>query len=176
MAMVHNLFIFDEMLANTILSLQLKEEHVWGAEKPPNHPQFDPPGQRAPLSPVIQRRIDAQNAKMAVQAPAPQPIILTLNDTRALPAAQAANPNTPLPPTVTMLLDPSRSVGPEMSIAVFCNTYNLPPAILEKLTNNGYTHVSHLRFVSIADVDAMGFLQGERNGLRHAFGEWSVPH
>jgi hypothetical protein len=167
-------FILDdsEILAN-VLSLQLKEEHVWGAAKPPNHPQFYPPSQRTPLSPVIQHRMDAQNAKTAVQAPPPQPIILTLNDTRAPPAA--AIPNVPPPPTVTMLLDPSHSVGPEMTIAVFCNTYDLPPAILEKLTNNGYTHASHLRFVSIADIDAMGFLQGEQNGLRHAFGEWSVP-
>jgi hypothetical protein len=74
-----------------------------------------------------------------------------------------------------MLLEPPRTVGPEMTVLDFCTTYHLPAAILNKLTKNAYTHASHLRFVSLKDLDNMGFKGGEKAGLRDAIERWSHP-
>jgi hypothetical protein len=74
-----------------------------------------------------------------------------------------------------MLLEPPRMVGPEMTVLDFCTTYGLPTPILNKLVENAYTHASHLRFVSLKDLDEMGFKGGEKAGLRDAIERWSLP-
>jgi hypothetical protein len=66
-------------------------------------------------------------------------------------------------------------VGPEMTVLDFCTTYGLPTPILNKLVENAYTHASHLRFVSLKDLDEMGFKGGEKAGLRDAIEHWSLP-
>ena len=107
----------------------------------------------------------------------PAPIInLTLGDnflggnTRAEPAVQAA-----LPPVSNMLLDPSHTIGPEMKIPDFCMAYDLPPQVLKHLEDNSYGNVTHLHFVSLMDLDNMGFKGGEKAALRDAIECWSVP-
>lgn len=117
--------------------------------------------------------------KTAAQPPAiPAPIInLTLGDkflgnagAERLPVVQAA-----LPPISNMLLDPSHTVGPEMKIPNFCAAYDLPPQVLKHLEDNSYGNVTHLRFVSLADLDNMGFKGGEKAALHDVIERWSVP-
>ena len=115
--------------------------------------------------------------KAAAQPPAiPAPIInLTLGDkflgnAGAEPVVRAAAP----PPVSNMLLDPSRTIGPEMKIPDFCAAYDLPPQVLKHLEDNSYGNVTHLRFVSLVDLDNMGFKGGEKAALRDAVERWSV--
>ena len=115
--------------------------------------------------------------KAAAQPPAiPAPIInLTLGDkflgnAGAEPVVRAAAP----PPVSNMLLDPSRTIGPEMKIPDFCAAYDLPLQVLKHLEDNSYSNVTHLRFVSLLDIDNMGFKGGEKAALRDAIERWSV--
>jgi hypothetical protein len=136
----------------------------------------------------MQRRLELQNAKAMSSAPVVQ---LTLGDgllnvfqpliaavSRPLDHATAAiappASNTPLV-SEKMLLPPNRAVGPDMTVPEFCDQYTLSPNILEHLNRNSYTHASHLRFVSLADLDGMGFNLGEKAALRDAVDRWSLP-
>jgi hypothetical protein len=120
--------------------------------------------------------------KSAAQPPViPAPIInLTLGDrflgtAGAEPAVRAAAAASAAPlPVSNMLLDPSRTIGPEMKIPDFCAAYDLPPQVLKHLEDNSYGSVTHLCFVSLADLDDMGFKGGEKAALRDAVERWSV--
>jgi hypothetical protein len=118
--------------------------------------------------------------KSAAQPPViPAPIInLTLGD-KFLGAAGAEPWPAPVRaaplPVLNMLLDPSRTIGPEMKIPDFCAAYDLPPQVLKHLEDNFYGNVTHLRFVSLADLDDMGFKGGEKAALRDAVERWSIP-
>jgi hypothetical protein len=105
----------------------------------------------------------------------PAPIInLTLGD-KFLGTAGAEPVAAAPPPVSNMLLDFSRTIGPEMKIPDFCAAYDLAPQVLKLLEDNSYGNVTHLRFVSLADLDNMGFKGGEKAALRDAVERWSVP-
>ena len=137
----------------------------------------------------MHHRLELQNAK-ATSAPAPvvqltlgdgllnvfQPLIAAVShplnhaNTAIAPAA-ASNP----PLVLQTLLPLNRVVGPDMTIPEFCDLHNLLPKILEHLNRNSYFHAGHLRFVSLADLDGMGFNLGEKAALRDAVDRWSLP-
>ncbi|KAF8185982.1 hypothetical protein BJ912DRAFT_852486, partial [Pholiota molesta] len=164
----------------------LKDDGSSTVEKPPNHRLFDPEG---PIrqSPVVQRRIDAQNAQkglVASQPPASQPPVVLFGDQFAnlfrngighaepsahQPLARSSQPS-------TMLLNPGRDIGPDMPIAQFCNSFGLQPAVLEKLEENAYDFARNLRFITLENLTEMGFKLGQKAALQDAVERWSVPH
>jgi hypothetical protein len=141
---------------------------------------------RAPLSPVLQRRLDAQNAKAAPNS-APVFNFTIGNEVVELfrpPAPpQAIVPPNPALPHVPVtydlacptLLHPSRMPGDDMPLAQFCAQYDLGPNVLNKLTENFYTQARILRFVTIDELKEMKFRLGEIAALRDAVEVWSVP-
>ena len=115
--------------------------------------------------------------KAAAQPPAIQaPIInLTLgnkflSNAGAEPVVQAMAP----PPVSNMLLDPSHTT--EIKIPDFCAVYDLPLQVLKHLEDNSYGNVTHLHFVSLVDLDNMGFKGYEKAALYDAVEHWSVLH
>ncbi|KAF9459314.1 hypothetical protein BDZ94DRAFT_1239330 [Collybia nuda] len=145
--------------------------------KPPNHRLFDPIN--APISPVLQRRIEALKGTLAAPPPAP---VFNLNIGNELihllrpPALPPPNPPSvaapahapaaaPLLPSHLLnydpecptLLQPSRSPGEDMSLSNFCNIYNLGQRVLDTFTKNSYKTARTLCFVMIAELKEMGF-------------------
>jgi hypothetical protein len=171
---------------------QLKGEECASLQKPPNHKLFDGPPQ---LSPVLQRRLDAQNAKSnAPNAPSAPVFNFTIGNelvdlfrpSRPAPAPQhplAPQPVPAAPPAPTAydlqcptLLHPSRSPGIDMPLTEFCMVYDLGPSLLEKFHDNSYKDARVLRFVTIAELKEMNFRLGEIAALRDAVERWSVPN
>jgi hypothetical protein len=167
---------------------QMKGEESATLEKPPNHKLFS--ANNVPVSPVLQRRMDA--AKNSGNAAAPPVFNITIGkeitdlfrpagNLHALNPAMALEPHAGpvhLPPPDTEsanLLPPSRAPGMDMPLAEFCVLFDLSPGILEKLINNDYKTARFLRFVTFADLKEMGFKLGEIAGLRDAVESWSVP-
>lgn len=74
-----------------------------------------------------------------------------------------------------MLIKPGFDVGPDMSIAEFCDFFALQPSILQKLTDNAYDFARNLRFIMLANLDDMGFKLGEKAALLDAIEKWSIP-
>ncbi|KAF5380154.1 hypothetical protein D9615_006147 [Tricholomella constricta] len=159
------------------------EEHAT-LDKPPNHRMFDAASIR---SPVLQRRLDAQNQK---NVPLPAPVFnLTIGDgvfDRFLGSRSALPPPTlpltPLAPAAAVydlqcptLLHPARLPGQDMSLTQFCAMFKLGDAVLEKFHENGYNEARVLRFVTIEDLKEMKFRLGEIAALRDAVETWSLP-
>ncbi|TFK59146.1 hypothetical protein BDN72DRAFT_906116 [Pluteus cervinus] len=151
------------------------------------------------LSPILQRRFDEQNARTAAAQP-PNTLKITLgNDLltvleplvsavtghlapRSVPqpapaiAPAPALSTTAAPSTAaTMLLGSDRVVGPDITMSDFCTTYNLAPPILEVFNKHSYTQARWLHFLSLGDLDTMGFDFGHKAALREAVQKWSVP-
>ena len=129
-------------------------------DKPPNHHLFDPvPVTR---SPVLQRRLDnaykASNTPALLPAPNMNSIQFTDSTIDLLHSIlRPAVPEPPVPvatvqampmvttlPVSSMLLNPNRDMGQDMSIAEFCKSFGLQQSVLEKLKENAYDHARHL--------------------------------
>ena len=123
-----------------------------------------------PSSPVVQ--LTLSNGLLNIFQPLIAAVSCPLNHATAAIAPPASN--TPLV-SEKMLLPPNRVVGPDMTVPESCDQYTLSPNVLEHLNRNSYTHASHLRFVSLADLDGMGFKLGEKAVLRDAVDRWSLP-
>ncbi|TFK67096.1 hypothetical protein BDN72DRAFT_843463, partial [Pluteus cervinus] len=159
-------------------SSMLKDPITVDKDTPPNHHLFDL--KNGVLSPVLQRRLDEQNAKATAQ-PAntlkitlgeslvtileplvsavagslvprlvPQPAPATVAVASSTTAAAA--PST----AATMLLGSDRVVGPDITMLDFCATYKLAPPILELFNKHSFTQARWLHFLSLGDLDTMG--------------------
>jgi hypothetical protein len=168
---------------------------------PPNHRLFD--NRPTKLSPVLQRRRDAQN--QAVPAAATPTFNFTIGREvidllRGNLNVPYANPGTPAPPyqdsepvpPVAMpalnsaihvpkydvqcptLLQSDRLPGPDMTITDFCAQNELGDGTLQKFNAHGYERARVLRFITLDDVTKMGLRLGEIAELRDAIERWSV--
>ena len=61
-----------------------------------------------------------------------------------------------------------------MSLANFCQIYQLGDPILQKFVKNGFVQSRMLRFVQIAELKEMEFLLGEIAALKDAVETWSI--
>ncbi|KAF8815024.1 hypothetical protein BYT27DRAFT_7080856 [Phlegmacium glaucopus] len=162
-------------------SAMLKNDDSATVEKPPNHRLFDP--KSAPLSPVLQRRLESQNAKSADAPSAPVfnisvgNAVLDLLQPRPAIVAHPEPPMLAIPSTQgKMLLDPARILGPDMPIGQFCDSFGLQPGIRAKLEANAYDYAQNLCFIALNDLTEMEFKLGEKAALQDAVERWSVPH
>jgi hypothetical protein len=131
-------------------------------------------------SPVLQRRLDAQNAKESAPTSSAPVFNISVGE-KVLdlfrPAATAATavPDVPIPPSNKMLLNPAYNVGPDMPISEFCNTFGLQASVLEKLEENAYDFARNLHFITLDNLTEMGFKFGQKAALQDAVERWSVP-
>ena len=148
------------------------------------------------LSPVLQRRLEAENSKKAAATAAPvfnfsigKDIIDLLRPQPAAPAPVAAVPAVAIPqspprsPRRAMqsydlncptLLQGNRNAGIDMMMKDFCIEYGVENGAEEKLAINSYGHARLLSFVTIQELKDMCFLRGEIASLRDAVHKWSV--
>ena len=54
----------------------------------------------------------------------------------------------------------------------FCATYNLTGDILSCFTDNGFTTLNQLCYISLADLRDMAFKRGEIAGIQDAIAVW----
>ena len=148
------------------------------------------------LSPVLQRRRDAQN-KAAAPAAAPtfnftigREVIDMLRGDQDMNAGAPAPPYQPppvaaipIPPVVNPrydvqhpnILQADRRPGPDMTIAEFCAHYELGDGPRQKFIAHGYERARVLRFITLEDLTKMELRLGEIAELRDAIERWSVP-
>jgi hypothetical protein len=165
--------------------LQLNHDGIASLDVPPNHRLFDVQPTR--LSPVLQRRLDAQN-KPAPAAPVfnltigADVVDLLRGNVRA-PAA-APDPAVPAPPYQDILvppppppppnlpvpsydlkcptlLQPNRLPGVDMTITEFCTQYGLVESMAKKFNAHGYERARVLRFLTVDDANGIGLRLGE---------------
>ncbi|KAF9232500.1 hypothetical protein BU15DRAFT_81189 [Melanogaster broomeanus] len=153
-------------------------------ERPPNHRLFDM--KRTAISPVLQRRLDAQTKATASAAAPLAPVFnFSLGNEFAnlfRPAAGAqAQPPVALPmsgvTTISAqatLIPPTHKPGNDMSIADFCSLYKLDNTIGIKFTSQALKEARLLRYVTFADLKDMEFKFGEIAALRDAVEQWAV--
>ncbi|KAF8968729.1 hypothetical protein BDZ97DRAFT_1755027 [Flammula alnicola] len=162
-------------------SAMLKNDDSSTVEKPPNHRLFDP--ETPSRSPVLQRRLDAQNAKGSATSSVPV-FNISVGDgiLDLFRPARAAVPDAPAPQMLAgpahvnkMLLNPACDVGPDMPIAQFCDSFGLQRSVLEKLEENAYDFARNLRFITLDNLTEMSFKLGEKAALQDAVERWSVP-
>ena len=67
-----------------------------------------------------------------------------------------------------------RLPGLDMSLADFCQIYQIGDPILQKFVKNGFVQSWMLRFVQIAELKEMEFLLGEIAALKDAIEMWSI--
>jgi hypothetical protein len=144
-------------------------------ETPPNSRIFDfvPENSKSMRSTLQKRRDDAQAKNSAAQGP-----VINFNMPPELfgrPPATLANPQPPSETTVTpnTPLYPS-SVKPHVPLMLvnFCATYNLSANILSRFTDNGFTTLNQLCYISLADLKDMVFKRGEIAGIQDAIAVW----
>lgn len=167
--------------------LQLKGDDSATLEKPPNHRLFDP--EQTQQSPVLQRRLDAQNTKATTSSTVLAANSIQFSDnaidmirsffrpTTAPPAQILPGPiqaTVALPNATNMLLNPARDAGPDMPMARFCEHFDIPETAHQKLQQNAYGHARLLRFITLDLLATMNFLPGEIASLQDAVERWSV--
>lgn len=164
---------------------QIKGPETATLSKPPHHKLFDT---TSSISPVLQRRIDAQNSKTSSSTSSGAPVFnisigKEILDVFRPPVVQPVAPLLPIAPPPpryhadlpTTLLNPTRLPGDNMTLAELCILFDLSETILTKFIENGYTQARFLRFVTITELEQMGFKMGEIAALRDAVETWSLP-
>jgi hypothetical protein len=74
----------------------------------------------------------------------------------------------------SFLLPASHLPGLDMSLANFCQIYQLGDPILQKFVKNNFVQLQMLRFVQITELKEMEFLLGEIAALKDTVKMWSV--
>ena len=176
-------FSFSSHSHTDISIFQLNHDGIASLDVPPNHRLFDVQPTR--FSPVLQRRLNAQN-KAAPAAPvfnltigadisdllrgiawapappdpaAPAP---PYQDILAPPPIAIPPPNPPNRPVPAYnlkcptLLQPTRLPGIDMTITEFCVQYGLCESMVQKFNTHGYEHARVLRFLTVDDANGIG--------------------
>ena len=162
-------------------------------ELPPNHHLFDDKATK--LSPVLQRRHDAQNQAAPAAAPTfnftiGKEVIDLLrgnapNIDPGIPASPYQDPVPPAPMPAPPVPNPAISrydvqlqanhlPGLDMTIAEFCAQYELGDGTQQKFVVHGYERARVLRSITLTDVTKMELRLGEIAELRDAIERWSV--
>ncbi|KAG1837958.1 hypothetical protein C8R48DRAFT_666962 [Suillus tomentosus] len=159
-------------------AMQCKEASNATIDKPPNHRLFDPKA----ISPVLQRRLDAQ-AKTVTEPASSTPVVNVTfgNEFASLFKSNHTALNTttseigPAPISTSSLIPPLCKPGNDMSIVAFCALYQLDDSIATKFASHSFKEARLLRYVTFSDLKEMEFKFGEIAALRDAVERWSIP-
>lgn len=164
--------------------MQLKGDSFATIDRPPSHQLFD---NANIMSPVLAQCKAAQDAKNATTSNTSSSVEFTMSNFLELatilhqPPPSFPYPSMASPPDLaqscfsTMLLPPSRTAGPDLSLQEFCQQYDVSDAVQTKLIDEGYTRSRVLQYVAIADLKEVGLKLGEIASLKDAVARWSVP-
>ncbi|RXW18108.1 hypothetical protein EST38_g7747 [Candolleomyces aberdarensis] len=159
-------------------------------ETPPHHQLFDAAATRGEPSPLLQARLNAaakEKAGSAVAAPGNAPVInfVLPNDMfgmfRDVGAQPPAAPAPVAPPDPLQasgngngnsLIPSGLKPGPKLSLGDFCEKYNLPEGVLTRFTKNAYRYATGFRYMSVSDLEKMGFKSGEIAEIQEAVESW----
>jgi hypothetical protein len=174
----------------------MRGEDFASIDQPPNHRLFDCNSDSTKLTPLLRKRLE--DAKTANPAPNTAP---TINFSIGKELVDLLHPAPPLlqvvavpadslPPPVyrdtapllqnsfdidcPTLLQTNRKAGPDMTLEVFCTTYELDDAIRDRFKEHRYKHAQMLRYLTTKDMEAMKFWAGEIAEVRDAIDRWSV--
>jgi hypothetical protein len=146
-------------------------------ETPPNSRIFDfvPENSKSKRSTLQKRRDDAQAKISAAQGP-----VINFNMPPELfgrPPVTPANPQPPSESEITVtpnspLYPPSVKPQVPLTLVDFCATYNLSGEILSRFTDNGFTTLNQLCYISLTDLKEMVFKRGEIAGIQDAIAVW----
>jgi hypothetical protein len=157
-------------------------------EKLPNHKVFDFAPDNVKAKPSILQRCSAavQNQSLSSQ----QPIQIFNGMTAEMLNLLRPSPVTPATPIsdvvassvttsgqpVSTLNSPlfSASIKPLIPIplAEFCSAHNLSNEILRRFSDNGFTSVNQLCYITLSDLKDMEFKRGEVAAIQDAIETW----
>jgi hypothetical protein len=136
-----------------------------------------PENSKSVRSTLQKRRDDAQAKTSAAQGP-----VINFNMPPELfgrPPVTPANPQPPSESEITQAVTPNSplyppSIKPQVPLILndFCATYNLSDDILSRFTDNGFTTLNQLCYISLADLKDMVFKRGEIAGIQDAIAVW----
>lgn len=149
-------------------------------ETPPNSRIFDfvPENSKSLRSTLQKPRDDAQAKNSAAQGFRP---VINFNMPPELfgrPPVAQANLQPPSETEITVTpnspLYPPGSIKPQVPFMLvdFCATYNLSDDILSRFTDNGFTTLNQLGYISLVDLKDMVFKRGEIAGIQDAIAVW----
>jgi hypothetical protein len=146
-------------------------------ETPPNSRIFDfvPENSKSMRSTLQKRRDDAQAKASTAQGP-----VINFNMPPELfgrPPVTPANPQRPSESEITVtpnspLYPPSIKPQVPLTLVDFCAMYNLSGDILSRFTDNGFTTLNQLCYISLTDLKEMVFKRGEIAGIQDAIAVW----
>ncbi|KAJ7608830.1 hypothetical protein DFH06DRAFT_1017460, partial [Mycena polygramma] len=158
---------------------------------PPNAKCFDGVNDDAlgARSPLLQRRLEAQNQK---KAGALAPIVPQVNINFPAEFLQVLRPPVPPPaldpapapghvraPALAassltpMLIPAGRMPGPKLTVEEFCQQHELGDDIHSCFKAHRFKSTDSFRFIELAQLDTMGFLAGEIAELKVAIEAWA---
>jgi hypothetical protein len=177
----------------------MRGEDFASIDQPPNHRLFDYNSDSTKLTPLLRKRLeDAKTTNAApntapntAQAPTinfsigkelvdllrPPPafhVAAASADSLAPPVYTAPLPQKSFDIDCPTLLQTNRKAGSDMTLEVFCATYQLDDAIRDRFKENRYKHARMLRYLTTKDMEAMKFWAGEIAEVRDAIDRWSV--
>ncbi|KAG1899672.1 uncharacterized protein F5891DRAFT_980910 [Suillus fuscotomentosus] len=134
------------------------------------------------ISPVLQRRLDAQ-AKTVTEPASSTPVVNVTfsNEFASLFKSNHTALNTttsgigPAPISTSSLIPPLRKPGNDISIVAFCALYQLDDSIATKFASHSFKEARLLCYVTFSDLKEMEFKFGEIAALHDAVERWSIP-
>ncbi|KAJ6552415.1 hypothetical protein DFH09DRAFT_1085900 [Mycena vulgaris] len=74
-----------------------------------------------------------------------------------------------------MLMPPNTQPPGRMTVAEFCDIYDLDNSVRDKLVANGYKNAAVFYLIKLSELVAMEFLPGEVAELQDAVRQWGIP-
>ena len=160
----------------------MRGEDFASIDQPPNHRLFDYDSDNTKLTPLLRKCLEdakttntapniAPNTAPTINFSIGKELVDLLRPPPALQAAAAAA-DTLAPPVYTAplpqnnfdigcptLLQANRKAGSDMTLEVFCATYQLDDAIRDRFKEHRYKHARMLRYLTIKDMEGMKFWQ-----------------
>ncbi|KAJ7693109.1 hypothetical protein B0H16DRAFT_909054 [Mycena metata] len=156
----------------------LKGSNFADENKPPNDKLFDgiSTDSLGPRSPLLQRRLELQNQRTALLAPAMPQITINLPDMmrQQFPPAPVPPPvHAPAHESVPMLVPSPLVPGPKLDINSFCQNYNLDPEIAARFLQHKYRTTDSFWYIEVKELKELDFVAGEIAELRAAIAAWA---
>lgn len=161
-------------------------EETATVRKPPNHALFNGTSddQLGNMSSLLKKRLEAKKNLSSVvpnytvnMPPITMPPITMPPIMFPQPLAPPAPAPAVLPSTDSEMLIPDTfTPGTKISIADFCNKFDLDEEVQSQLTNEGYCSTASFVYAKISDLSDAGFKRGEIFEIKVAISQWAVKN
>ncbi|KZT24284.1 hypothetical protein NEOLEDRAFT_1179527 [Neolentinus lepideus HHB14362 ss-1] len=158
-------------------------------DKPTNHKMFDAlPANKTGMTSLLTECCNQMKASkdsrpvFNINIPAEFAALFHHPSLPVYPPAPVPNLTSVVPPLLasvngsslgdSMLIPSGNTCGFQMTIKDFCTSYELGPAIQQKLLDNGFLKMHSFQYIALSDLKEMSFHHGEIAELHDAIAHW----